>query len=203
MTKADTINLKDLTVDVVSAHVSNNNVATSDLPNLIKSVYDALSWLGKEAAAAPEEKQAPAVSVRSSIKPDYLVCLEDGKKLTMLKRYLSTRFNLTPDQYRTKWNLPKDYPMVAPNYADKRRSLAHAIGLGRKTVEAVEEVAVAATVPVRRRVRKTTEEIKDILSSTPEPAKPRGRKAAAGRETGSSVQEAPKAPRRKLKVKTD
>jgi len=201
MTEADTINLKDLTVDVVSAHVANNNVATSDLPNLIKSIYDALSSLGKEVAAAPEEKQAPAVSVRSSIKPDYLVCLEDGKKLTMLKRYLSTRFNLTPDQYRTKWNLPKDYPMVAPNYADKRRSLAHAIGLGRKAVEAVEEVAVAAAEPVRKRVRKTAEEIKNVLSSTAEAAKPRGRKSTVKREALPSGEGAPKAPRRKLKVK--
>jgi predicted transcriptional regulator len=120
-----------LTADIVSAHVSNNSVAVSDLPQLIQNVHNALAALGGE-VAEPEIKQEPAVSVRASIKPDYIVCLEDGKKLKMLKRHLMTHYQLTPDQYRAKWNLPADYPMVAPNYAEQRRSLAKKIGLGTK-----------------------------------------------------------------------
>lgn len=124
--------LATLTADIISAHVSNNNVASDELPNLIRTVHDALSGLGQQQAEAPQEKPTPAVSVRSSVKPDYLVCLEDGKKMKMLKRYLMTRYNMTPDQYRSKWGLPADYPMVAPNYADQRRTLAKSIGLGSK-----------------------------------------------------------------------
>ena len=120
-----------LTADIVSAHVSNNSVAVSDLPQLIQNVHNALAGLGGE-VAEPEIKQEPAVSVRASIKPDYIVCLEDGKKLKMLKRHLMTHYQLTPEQYRAKWNLPADYPMVAPNYAEQRRSLAKKIGLGTK-----------------------------------------------------------------------
>lgn len=120
-----------LTADIVAAHVSNNSVAVSDLPNLISNVHGALVGLGGAAAPA-ETKQEPAVSVRASIKPDYIVCLEDGKKLKMLKRHLMTHYGMTPDDYRAKWGLPKDYPMVAPNYAEQRRSLAVKIGLGRK-----------------------------------------------------------------------
>lgn len=120
-----------LTADIVSAHVSNNSVAVSDLPQLIQNVHNALATLGGE-ISEPEIKQEPAVSVRSSIKPDYIVCLEDGKKLKMLKRHLMTHYQLTPEQYRAKWNLPADYPMVAPNYAEQRRSLAKKIGLGTK-----------------------------------------------------------------------
>ena len=120
-----------LTADIVSAHVSNNSVSVNDLPTLIQNVHNALSSLGTP-VAEPEVKQEPAVSVRSSIKPDYIVCLEDGKKLKMLKRHLMTHYQMTPDQYRQKWNLAADYPMVAPNYAEQRRSLAKKIGLGTK-----------------------------------------------------------------------
>ena len=120
-----------LTADIVSAHVSNNSVAVSDLPTLIQNIHSALSGLG-QAAPAPEAKPEPAVSIRSSVKPDYVVCLEDGKKLKMLKRHLMTHYQMTPDQYRAKWNLPADYPMVAPNYAEQRRTLAKKIGLGTK-----------------------------------------------------------------------
>ena len=119
-----------LTADIVSAHVSNNSVAVSDLPLIIQSVHEALSDLEKSAQA--EEKPEPAVSVRSSIKPDYIVCLEDGKKLKMLKRHLRTHYDMSPDEYRQKWGLNADYPMVAPNYAEQRRKLAKKIGLGRK-----------------------------------------------------------------------
>ena len=120
-----------LTADIVAAHVSNNSVAVSDLPLLINNVHSALSGLGTP-VVVPEVKQEPAVSVRASIKPDYIVCLEDGKKLKMLKRHLMTHYQMTPEQYRAKWNLPADYPMVAPNYAEQRRTLAKKIGLGTK-----------------------------------------------------------------------
>ena len=120
-----------LTADIVAAHVSNNRVDPAGLPGLIAAVHASLAGLG----TAPEQavvEQAPAVSVRSSIKPDYLVCLEDGIKLKMLKRHLMTHYQMTPAQYRTKWKLPSDYPMVAPSYAERRRALAMQIGLGRK-----------------------------------------------------------------------
>ena len=120
-----------LTADIVAAHVSNNSVAVNDLPTLISNVHNALSALNGP-APQPEAKQEPKVSIRASIKPDYIVCLEDGKKLKMLKRHLMTHYNMTPDQYRAKWNLPADYPMVAPNYAEQRRTLAKKIGLGTK-----------------------------------------------------------------------
>ncbi len=120
-----------LTSDIVAAHVSNNSVAVDELSVLINNVYGALAGLGAPAPAA-ETPPEPAVSIRASVKPDHIVCLEDGKKLKMLKRHLMTHYNMTPEQYRARWNLPADYPMVAPNYAEKRRELAKKIGLGRK-----------------------------------------------------------------------
>ena len=119
-----------LTADIVAAHVSNNSVAVNDLPQLIQNVHGALSGLSGSGSAA-EAKPEPKVPIRSSVKPDFIVCLEDGKKLKMLKRHLATRYNMTPEQYRARWNLPADYPMVAPAYAEKRRELAKKIGLGR------------------------------------------------------------------------
>lgn len=117
-----------LTADIVAAHVSNNSVAVSDLSMLIGNVHGALAGLsGGAAAPAPE----PAVPIRTSVKKDYIVCLEDGKKLKMLKRHLMTHYGMTPDDYRAKWGLSADYPMVAPAYAETRRALAKAIGLGR------------------------------------------------------------------------
>jgi len=120
-----------LTSDIVAAHVSNNDVSVDDVPELITNVFTALSLLGENVEPV-EERPEPAVSIRASVKPDYIVCLEDGKKLKMLKRYLRTNYDMTPEQYRARWNLPSDYPMVAPNYAEKRRDLAKKIGLGRK-----------------------------------------------------------------------
>lgn len=120
-----------LTSDIVAAHVSNNPVSVDEVPALISNIFNALAGLGTQ-TSEPEAPPEPAVSVRSSIKPDYIVCLEDGKKLKMLKRHLMTHYNMTPDEYRQRWNLPADYPMVAPNYAEKRRELAKKIGLGRK-----------------------------------------------------------------------
>ncbi|MEO5973339.1 MAG: MucR family transcriptional regulator [Sphingomicrobium sp.] len=129
--------LLTLTADIVAAHVSNNSVAVNDLPNLIQNVHGALA--GISGSRAPEAKLEPKVPIRSSIKPDYIVCLEDGKRLKMLKRHLMTHYQMTPDQYRQKWGLNSDYPMVAPNYAEQRRNLAKSIGLGtkrRKTTKA-------------------------------------------------------------------
>ena len=119
------------TSNIVEAYVANNSAELDEIPGLINNVYSALANLS---AGAPqeEERPEPAVSVRASVKPDYLVCLEDGKKLKMLKRYLRTNYDMTPEEYRARWGLPADYPMVAPNYAEKRRDLAKKIGLGRK-----------------------------------------------------------------------
>ena len=119
-----------LTADIVAAHVSNNSVAVSDVSTLIGNVHAALAGLSGT-AAAPEIVLEPAVPVRNSVKRDYIVCLDDGKKLKMLKRHLMTHYGMTPDDYRAKWGLPADYPMVAPAYAEQRRELAKAIGLGR------------------------------------------------------------------------
>lgn len=119
-----------LTSEIVTAHVANNNVAVSDVALLIQTTYGALSGLDSKAEVAPLPE--PAVSIRASIKPDYIVCLEDGKKMKMLKRHLMTAYGMTPDDYRERWGLPADYPMVAPSYAEKRRELAKKIGLGRK-----------------------------------------------------------------------
>lgn len=128
---SDSENLITLTADIVAAHVSNNSVAVNDIAMLVANVHRALSSLS-EPTPVEEVKQEPAVSVRSSVKPDYIVCLEDGKKLKMLKRHLMTHYQMTPADYRAKWNLPADYPMVAPNYAQQRKELALKIGLGRK-----------------------------------------------------------------------
>lgn len=127
---ADDETLISHTADIVSAHVANNAVANSDVPRLIESVFNALRE-ARDGESEPEEL-VPAVPIRSSVKKDYIVCLEDGKKLKMLKRYLRTNFDLTPEEYRARWNLPPDYPMVAPAYAERRRELAKKIGLGRK-----------------------------------------------------------------------
>jgi predicted transcriptional regulator len=134
MADAQNETLLTLTADIVAAHVSNNNVAISDLPAMIGRVHETLAGLGN--TPEPEPELTPAVSVRASVKPDYIVCLEDGKKLKMLKRYLSTRYDMTPDQYRQRWNLAADYPMVAPNYAATRKALAIKIGLGQKRKKA-------------------------------------------------------------------
>lgn len=119
-----------LTADIVAAHVSNNSVAVSDVPTLIGNVHSALAGLSG-APSTPAVALEPAVPVRLSVKKDYIVCLDDGKKLKMLKRHLMTHYGMTPDDYRAKWGLPADYPMVAPAYAEQRRVLAKAIGLGR------------------------------------------------------------------------
>jgi predicted transcriptional regulator len=119
-----------LAAQIVSAHIANNTVPAEELPVLIQSVYTTLAQAGT--AVVETAKQQPAVPVKRSVFADHIVCLEDGKRLKMLKRHLQTRYGLTPDQYRDKWGLPRNYPMVAPNYAEKRSALARSIGLGRR-----------------------------------------------------------------------
>ena len=126
----DDNNILYLTVDIISSYISKNTVSYDELPQLISSVYNSIKTIKDEETHNTKE---PAVSVKKSITPEYLVCLEDGKKLTMLKRYLKTTYNMTPEEYRAKWNLPIDYPMVAPNYAEKRSFLAKKSGLGKIT----------------------------------------------------------------------
>jgi predicted transcriptional regulator len=158
-----------LTADIVAAHVSHNSVAVSDLKPLIENVHTALARLGQgepEPAPMPE----PAVSIRSSVKHDYIVCLEDGKKLKMLKRHLNTNYNMTPEQYRARWNLPGDYPMVAPAYAATRRELALKIGLGQK----------AAVVPAVQPAVEPT-----VKPAAKPAAKPSGK--AAGKPAGKAA----------------
>jgi len=123
--------LLDLTTNIVAAHVSHNSVSAQDLPTLIRDVYQSLATVGEPKETEPE-RPTPAVPIKRSITPDYLICLEDGKKLKMLKRHLKTAYDMTPEQYRDRWGLSADYPMVAPNYAKQRSQLAKEIGLGTK-----------------------------------------------------------------------
>ncbi len=158
-TEVQTKTLLELTTQIVSAHVGKNQVQSGNLPALIEQVYGALKSVGQEPAPAPVEKQQPFVSAKRSIFPDYIICLEDGRKLKTLKRHLRSTFGLSPDQYREKWGLPADYPMVAPNYAEHRSRLAKQLGLGRKQAEdAIEEEEIveeatpeAAPEPVQAR----------------------------------------------------
>ena len=123
--------LVGFTAQVVAAFVGNSsNLNADDVPNIISQVHS--SFVGLSGMSSEQEKPEPAVAIRSSVKKDHIVCLEDGKKMKMLKRYLRTHYNMSPDEYRAKWGLPADYPMVAPDYAEKRRDLAKKIGLGRK-----------------------------------------------------------------------
>jgi predicted transcriptional regulator len=136
----------ELSASVVGAYVSHNALSASDLPKLIGQVYHTLVGLGGVVAAEAAPELKPAVPIKKSITPDYLICLEDGKKFKSLKRHLRTEYDLSPDEYRARWGLPPDYPMVAPSYSEARSALAKSIGLGRKP----------AAVPVKSRGRKTT-----------------------------------------------
>jgi len=130
-TKAD---LLEMTTDIVSSFVANNPVAANGLPDLIQTVHDTVEELSSDSVTAAP-RPAPAVPISKSITPDHIICLEDGRKLKMLKRYLRSRYNLTPEEYRVRWGLPSDYPMVAPNYAKRRSAFAKEIGLGRKRAD--------------------------------------------------------------------
>ena len=124
-----------MTTQIVSAYVSHNNLSGSEIPEVIRSVYATLNAQKSGEAAATQAPKKPAVTIRKSITPDFIICLEDGKKLKMLKRHLRTTYGLTPEEYRAKWGLPADYPMVAPSYAAQRSAFAKKIGLGRKSAK--------------------------------------------------------------------
>ena len=130
--QTQTNELLALTTDIVSSHVSNHTVQVGELPQLIRRVYSALATAGSGGVAAARSKPKPAVAIKSSVKPGYIVCFEDGKKFKMLKRHLRTRHGVTPAEYRERWGLPSDYPMVPPNYAKQRSEIAKNIGLGTK-----------------------------------------------------------------------
>jgi predicted transcriptional regulator len=127
----------ELTAGIVSAYVANNSLQHNELPALLRAVHDALSRTVAGKVEAPAEAPKPAVAVKKSVTPDYIVCLEDGKKFKSLKRHLRTQYSMTPEQYREKWGLPADYPMVAPNYAKARSELARSMGLGQQRRKAV------------------------------------------------------------------
>jgi len=128
----DNTELVELTTNIVSAYVTNNTVVSADLPNLINEVHGALVRASANKGQPPAEEQKPAVPIKKSVTPDYIVCLEDGKKFKSLKRHLRAHYNMTPEEYREKWGLPHDYPMVAPNYAAARSQLAKEMGLGQR-----------------------------------------------------------------------
>ena len=132
MSEAQSTNYIELAADIVSAYVSKNSVTVGDLPNLINDVHAALMRVSNGAAEVPAEAPKPAIPIKKSITPEYILCLEDGKKFKSLKRHLRTQYDMTPEQYREKWGLPADYPMVAPNYAQARSQLAKNMGLGQK-----------------------------------------------------------------------
>jgi len=148
---AESLNLSELTADIVAAFVSNNALPIADLPSLIQSVHSALAQLASGPVIAPplEEKKEPAVSIRKSITPDYLFCLDDGKKFKSLRRHLAG-LGMTPEEYRAKWSLPSDYPMVAPNYAAQRSELAKQIGLGQMRKNAAPQLKASAAAPTKR-----------------------------------------------------
>jgi predicted transcriptional regulator len=132
MDQVDKADLVGLTAEIVSAYVSNNAIGREDLPSIISDVHEALSRASQRTPGADREELKPAIALKKSVTPDYIVCLEDGKKFKSLKRHLRTHYNLSPEEYREKWGLPHDYPMVAPNYAAARSQLAKQMGLGTR-----------------------------------------------------------------------
>jgi predicted transcriptional regulator len=169
----------DLAADIVSAYVSNNSVPAADLPALLQSIHAALTKTAKGQEEEPQVELIPAVSVKKSLTPDYIVCLEDGKKFKSLKRHLRTTYDMTPEQYRAKWNLPADYPMVAPNYAKARSELAKTMGLGqqRRKSKALTETAANDGAPAKpKRAAAKAAAISDEVTA---PAKARRTKKTA------------------------
>ncbi|MGO4574220.1 MucR family transcriptional regulator [Microvirga sp. 2TAF3] len=153
-------NFVELAADIVSAYVSNNSVPSADLPMLLSSIYAALTKSAQGQSPEPQAELVPAVSVKKSVTPDFIICLEDGKKFKSLKRHLRTTYAMTPEQYRAKWDLPRDYPMVAPNYAKARSELARTMGLGQQRKKGATKAAARSTegaAPVKgRRAKKAT-----------------------------------------------
>jgi predicted transcriptional regulator len=187
--------LLGLTVQIVAAHVQNNSVAAPELPALIHQVYNALAHAGADKIEV--EKPAPSVAPKKSVFPDYIICLEDGRKLKTLKRHLRSTYNLTPEQYREKWGLPPDYPMVAPNYAEHRSALAKQLGLGRKAAEAE---TVEAEEPPSRALPKATLRDPEVKRVEPTLASVFSKFPAQGADADEAPAEAPGAeagPRKK------
>jgi len=143
VTEATSPKFMELTAEIVSAYVSNNSLPSSELPSLIASVQASLEFVANPAKLEPQQALVPAVSIKKSVQPDFIVCLEDGKKFRSLKRHLRTAYDMSPDQYRSKWSLPHDYPLVAPSYAKARSELAKAMGLGQKRRKAGRKGATA------------------------------------------------------------
>ena len=139
--------LIELTAEIASAYVANNNVPAPELPNLIKTIFSALTGAESPAPPVVAEPLVPAISIKKSVTDDYVICLEDGRRFKSLKRHLRAKYNLSPEEYRAKWGLPKDYPMVAPEYAKKRSNLAKAIGLGTRTRERAHLQALSIRLP--------------------------------------------------------
>jgi predicted transcriptional regulator len=155
--RQNTPNYIELAAEIVSAFVSNNSVPVAELPALIGSVHAALNQVANGSAQQPaEEAKAPAVPIKKSVQPDYIVCLDDGKRFKSLKRHLRTTYNMTPDQYRAKWGLAHDYPMVAPNYAAARSELAKQMGLGARRRKRPEPEPTQPATPARGRRKKAT-----------------------------------------------
>lgn len=148
---ADNTQLIELTADIVAAHVSNNSVAVGDVANLVQRVHGALSGLGQSAEEPEEQKKVPVVSVRASVKQDYIVCMECGKKQRTLKRHLQSAHGMSPDQYRQDYGLPREYPMTAPSYSRQRQEMARSIGLGRKRQNSDAAPAAEGQKPQRKR----------------------------------------------------
>ncbi len=144
------LDLTSLTADIVSAYVAHNAISGEKLPDFIGSVYGALNRASTQGAEPPKEELKPAVSIKKSVTPDYIICLEDGKKFKSLKRHLRSQYDMSPEEYREKWGLPHDYPMVAPSYAAARSDLAKNMGLGRSKALAEAQLTVAASAPAEK-----------------------------------------------------
>lgn len=175
-TRQENTDAVSLASDIVAAYVSNNPVPRAELPALIADIHAAIARLRTGTAQEPETKLIPAVSVKKSVTSDHIACLEDGKKFKSLKRHLATHHGVTPDQYRQRWNLPRDYPMVAPAYAAARSSLAKSMGLGRKRVEQAPVPAVAEEKPKRTRAPRPAAASATKASAAKSAAKPTRRK---------------------------
>jgi predicted transcriptional regulator len=172
-------NYIELSADIVSAYVSNNSVPAADLPALLASVHGALTKTAQGQTNEPQAELVPAVLVRKSVTPDAIICLEDGKSFKSLKRHLRTVYDMTPEQYRAKWNLPSDYPMVAPNYAKARSELAKTMGLGQQRRRGKAQVATAANDAAPAKPKRAAAKIATTSDEIAAPAKARRSKKAA------------------------
>jgi predicted transcriptional regulator len=172
-------NFIELAADIVSAYVSNNSVQAAELPALLAAVHGALAQTGLGLQEEPRPELVPAVPVRKSVTPDAIICLEDGKKFKSLKRHLRTRYNMTPEQYRAKWNLPHDYPMVAPSYAEARSELARTMGLGQQRRKGAAPIGIVAEPTASAKPTRTAAKTAATSDEVTAPAKGRRTRKAA------------------------